>query len=221
MPCSRVTTRAEKPGAPGIPKTASTTCCHGTSRHQAENRRAFEPPLTMKSDIRSELSSDQNRSQTAPAGALRSALRRTGYLVVVLASSSSHHDGPGDAMSRSRRLRRRVDASGGDIYRQKKHGRMSITLPCCKTHRCAFPGAVIGVPACTAKPDCLGLVNEPLFFLAKNIPAGGMKLFFGHAQSARAGFPGEGGWVGGAFAGQSGYLSWLSLLPRRLIPPRI
>ncbi len=71
---------------------------------------------------------------------------------------------------------KKYNASGGDIWGQKKRGRVFATPPNGETLTCASPGTAIGVPACTATPECHIMVNKSLHLLAKNIPAGGKNL---------------------------------------------
>ncbi|VAV95101.1 hypothetical protein MNBD_ALPHA07-1694 [hydrothermal vent metagenome] len=68
------------------------------------------------------------------------------------------------------------NASGGDIFSQKKRGRDFAAPPIGETLTCASPGTVIGVPACTVTRKCHIMVNKSLHLLAKNIPAGGINL---------------------------------------------
>jgi len=81
-------------------------------------------------------------------------------------------------------LMKKKNASGGDIYRQKKRGRVFTAPPYGETRKCASPGTAIGVPACTVFTYCRIIVNKPLLLLALNIPAGGILLLvqgFKHA----------------------------------------
>lgn len=59
------------------------------------------------------------------------------------------------------------------IFRAK---RKPSGLPAQMTERGASHGAVIGVPACTARQSRGAMVNEALLLLAKKIPAGGLRL---------------------------------------------
>jgi len=76
------------------------------------------------------------------------------------------------------------NASGGDIFGQKKRGRGFAAPPNGETRDRASPGTAIGVPACTAFPICHILVNKYLHLLAENIPAGGKKLLLQGAKHA-------------------------------------
>ncbi|MEM9241538.1 MAG: hypothetical protein AAGB07_16315 [Pseudomonadota bacterium] len=58
------------------------------------------------------------------------------------------------------------------FFGQKKHGE-ALHPP--RAKHIASPGAVIGVPACTAIQASSILVNKPLHLLAKSIPAGGIE----------------------------------------------
>ena len=66
-------------------------------------------------------------------------------------------------------------AFGEDIFRQKMQG-SCLETPLRSGASClASPGAVIGVPACTAASAWAINVNKPLYLLAENILAEGKK----------------------------------------------
>ena len=81
-------------------------------------------------------------------------------------------------------VQKSIDASGGDIFSQKKQGIVNLLLPICGhgTGGDADDRARRSALACFPRRGS-GFIPSP-FLLALNIPAGGPNLFWGEARYA-------------------------------------